>query len=107
MYNVGLVYNKPKEMTAEEMELDPRSYRQAEIIAYELKEGFESRGHEVTMIPASTNLLYEIEQAGPFDVIYNYTVGINNKSEQANIEECLNCWIFHLSDLDYFLKLLQ
>lgn len=85
MYNVGLVYNKPKEMTAEEMELDPRSYRQAEIIAYELKEGFESRGHEVTMIPASTNLLYEIEQAGPFDVIYNYTVGINNKSEQANI----------------------
>lgn len=85
MYKVGLVYNKPKEMTATEKKLDPRSYRQAEIIAYELKEAFESRGHEVTMIPASTNLLYEIEQAGPFDVIYNYAVSINNKSEQANI----------------------
>lgn len=85
MYKVGLVYNKPKDMTKEEMELDPRSYRQAEIIAYELKEGFESRGHEVTMIPASTNLLYDIEQAGNFDIIFNYAVGINNKSEQANI----------------------
>ncbi len=85
MYKVGLVYNKPKEMTAEEMELDPRSYRQGEIIANQIKEGFESRGHKVTMIPASTNLLYDIQQVGELDVIFNSAVGINNKVEQANV----------------------
>lgn len=85
MYNIGLVYNKPKQLTEEELELDPRSHRQAEIIGYEVKEAFESRGHEVTMIPASTNLLYDIQNAGDLDVIFNYAVGINNKNEQANV----------------------
>lgn len=72
-------------MSADELALDPRSFRQAEIIALEIKEGFEENGHKVTLIPASTNLLYDIEQAGHLDVIFNYAVGINNKSEQANV----------------------
>ncbi|GAA0491183.1 D-alanine--D-alanine ligase [Alkalibacterium sp. m-11] len=89
MYKIGLVYNKPKEMTEEEMALDPRSYRQNEIIANDIKEAFETKGHEVKLIPASTSLLYEIKEAGEFDVIFNSAVGINNKNEQANISGML------------------
>ena len=85
MYKVGLLYNKPKDIAEEEKELDPRSYRQPEIIANQIKEALEDRGHEVTMIPASLNLLSDIKEAGDFDVIFNSCVGINNKKEQANI----------------------
>lgn len=84
-YKIGLVYNKPKDLTVEEKELDPRSYRQAEIISSDIKKAFESRGHEVTLIPASTNLLYDIKQLGDIDVIFNSAVGINHKSEQSNV----------------------
>lgn len=72
-------------MTAEEKELDPRSYRQSEIIAKQMKEALEDRGHEITPIPVSTNLLYDINHVGDLDVIFNTSVGINNKSEQANV----------------------
>lgn len=85
MYNVGLVYNEPKDITDKEKELDPRSYKQPLIIATNIKEAFETNGHAVTLIPASTNLLYDIKQAGNFDVIFNSAVGINHKDEQANI----------------------
>lgn len=85
MYNVGLVYNKPKEMTSKEKELDPRSYRQPEIIAKSIKEALESRGHTVKMIPGSYNLIQDIKEAGDLDVIFNSCTGINNKTEQANI----------------------
>ncbi|GAA0351048.1 D-alanine--D-alanine ligase [Alkalibacterium iburiense] len=85
MYKIGLVYNKPKEMTEEEKALDPRSYRQNEIIAHDIKEAFESKGHDVTLIPAYTSLLYDIKQVGELDVIFNSAVGINHKNEQANI----------------------
>ena len=90
MYKIGPVYNQPKEMTEAEKELDPRSYRQNEIIAHDIKEAFESKGHEVTLIPASTSLLYEIKKAGDFDVIFNSAVVINNKNEQANIAGMLD-----------------
>ena len=36
MYKIGPVYNQPKEMTEAEKELDPRSYRQNEIIAHDI-----------------------------------------------------------------------
>lgn len=85
MYKIGLVYNEPKDMTEKEIELDPRSYRQPLIIANNIKRSFETNGNEVTLIPASTNLLYDIKQAGNFDVIFNSAVGINHKDEQANI----------------------
>ena len=85
MYKIGLVYNEPKDITNEEKELDPRSYRQPLIIATNIKNAFETNGHDVTLIPASTNLLYDIKQAGDFDVIFNSAVGINHKEEQANI----------------------
>ena len=85
MYKIGLVYNEPKDITDEEKELDPRSYRQPLIIATNIKNAFETNGHDVTLIPASTNLLYDIKQAGDFDVIFNSAVGINHKEEQANI----------------------
>ncbi len=85
MYNIGLVYNKPKNITAREKSLDPRSYRQPEMIANELKEAFLSKGHKVTMIPASENLIQDIRQAGDIDVIFNSCTGLNNKREQANI----------------------
>lgn len=85
MYKVGLVYNEPKEITAEEKALDPRSYRQSEIIANQIKEALEAKGHQVAMIPASLNLLQDIENAGELDVIFNSCNGINNKNEQANV----------------------
>lgn len=85
MYKIGLVYNEPKDITKKEKELDPRSYRQPLIIANNIKKAFETNGHDVTLIPASTNLLYDIEHAGKFDVIFNSAVGINHKEEQANI----------------------
>lgn len=72
-------------MTAEEKELDPRSYRQSEIIMEQMKETLEERGHEVTSIPVSTNLLYDINNEDDSDVIFNTSVGINNKSEHANV----------------------
>ena len=85
MYKIGLVYNEPKDITDEEKELDPRSYRQPLIIATNIKNAFETNGHDVTLIPATTNLLYDIKHAGDFDVIFNSAVGINHKEEQANI----------------------
>lgn len=85
MYKIGLVYNEPKDITSAEKELDPRSYRQPLIIATNIKEAFEKNGHDVTMIPATTSLLYDIKNAGDFDVIFNSAVGLNNKDEQANI----------------------
>lgn len=85
MYHIGLVYNKPKEITAREKALDPRSYRQPEMIARELQEAFTSKGHRVTMIPASENLIQDIREAGPIDVIFNSCTGLNSKREQANI----------------------
>ena len=85
MYKIGLVYNEPKDITNEEKELDPRSYRQPLIIATNIKNAFETNGHDVTLIPASTNLVYDIKHAGDFDVIFNSAVGINHKDEQANI----------------------
>lgn len=85
MYKIGLIYNEPKDLTDEEKALDPRSYRQPLIIANNIKQSFETNGHDVTLIPASTNLLYDIKQAGNFDVIFNSAVGINHKDEQANI----------------------
>lgn len=85
MYKVGLVYNKPKNITEVEKELDPRSYRQPEIIANQIKEGLEEQGHEVTMIPVTLNLLEDIKDAGDLDVIFNSSTGLNNKKEQANI----------------------
>ena len=51
MYKIGLVYNEPKEITDEEKELDPRSYRQPLIIANNIKDAFEKNGHNVTLIP--------------------------------------------------------
>ena len=71
MYKIGLVYNEPKDITNEEKELDPRSYRQPLIIATNIKTAFETNGHDVTLIPASTSLLYDIKQACDFDVIFN------------------------------------
>lgn len=85
MYNIGLVYNKPKNITRREKALDPRSYRQPEMIARELKEAFLSKGHKVTMIPASENLIQDIRDAGDIDVIFNSCTGLNSKREQANI----------------------
>ena len=85
MYKIGLVYNKPRDINPEEKELDPRSYRQSEIIANHIEEALVSKGHKVTMIPASLNLLQDIEAAGDLDVIFNSCTGINNKKEQANI----------------------
>lgn len=85
MYKIGLVYNKPKEITVEEKELDPRSYRQPEIIANQIKVALEEKGHQVIMIPASLSLLTDIEAAGDLDVIFNSCVGINDKKEQANV----------------------
>jgi D-alanine-D-alanine ligase len=85
MYNVGLVYNKPKKITAAEKELDPRSYRQPEIIANQIKKALEEKGHNVTMIPATFNLLNDIQEAGDLDVIFNSCTGINSKKEQPNI----------------------
>lgn len=85
MYKIGIVYNKPRDLTDEEKELDPRSYKQPEIIAKSVEEAFISKGHDVTMIPASLNLLQDVEEAGEIDVIYNCCTGLNNKSEQANI----------------------
>lgn len=85
MYNVGLVYNKPKKLTDAKRKLDPRSYRQSELIAFQIKDAFEENGHQVTMIPATINLLKDIRNAGDIDVIFNSCTGINNKNEQANI----------------------
>lgn len=50
-----------------------------------MKDALEARGHEVTPVPVSTSLLYDIKNAGDLDVIFNTSVGINNKSEQANV----------------------
>lgn len=85
MFKIGLIYNKPKEISAEEKMLDPRSYRQPEIIAEQLKEALETEGHQVTLIPASINLLQNIKDIGDLDVIFNSCTGLNNKKEQANI----------------------
>lgn len=85
MYKVGLIYNKPKEITEEEKELDPRSYRQSEIIASQIKKALEVKGHQVIMIPASLNLLQDIQSIGHLDVIFNSCTGINSKKEQANV----------------------
>lgn len=85
MYTIGIVYNKPRDLTDEEKILDPRSYKQPEIIAKSVEEAFISKGHKVTMIPASLNLLQDVENAGELDVIYNCCTGLNNKNEQANI----------------------
>lgn len=85
MYKVGLVYTKPKDATAKEKELDPRSYRQSEMIANQIKAGLVDQGHEVTLIPATLNLFQDIEDAGDLDVIFNSSTGINSKKEQANI----------------------
>jgi D-alanine-D-alanine ligase len=50
-----------------------------------MKEALEPRGHEITPIPVSTNLLYDINNIGDLDVVLNTSVGINHKSEQANV----------------------
>lgn len=85
MYKVGLVYNEPKKVTAQEKALDPRSYRQPAIIADHVEQAFVSRGHQVKKIPASLNLLQDIQAVGELDVIFNVCTGINSKQEQANI----------------------
>ncbi len=85
MYRIGLVYNEPKELTAADKELDPRSYRQPAIIADYIEEAFITRGHQVKKIPASLDLLQDIKAAGDLDVIFNCCTGINSKREQANI----------------------
>ncbi|NLC26837.1 MAG: hypothetical protein GX777_09505 [Fastidiosipila sp.] len=85
MYKVGLVYNEPKKQTGKEKILDPRSYRQPAIIADYVEQAFISRGHRVIKIPATLNLLQDIQAAGKLDVIFNICTGINSKQEQANI----------------------
>ncbi len=85
MYKVGLVYNKPKDISVAEKKLDPRSYRQPEIIAKQIKEGLEEQGHEVKMIPVTLSLLEDIKDAGDLDVIFNSSTGLNSKKEQANV----------------------
>ncbi len=69
MYKVGLVYNEPKKQTGKEKILDPRSYRQPAIIADYVEQAFISRGHRVIKIPATLNLLQDIQAAGKLDVI--------------------------------------
>lgn len=85
MYKIGLVYNKPRELSKQEKKLDPRSYRQPEIIALAIEEALINKGHQVVMIPASLNLAQDITDAGNLDVIFNSCTGINSKKEQANI----------------------
>lgn len=85
MYSIGIVYNEARDLTDKELELDPRSYKQAEIIANQVEEALKTFGHDITMIPASLNLLQDIEDAGYLDIIYNCCTGLNNKSEQSNI----------------------
>ncbi|MDD4541823.1 MAG: hypothetical protein PHR78_06675 [Eubacteriales bacterium] len=85
MYKIGLVYNEPKKQSSAEKTLDPRSYRQPAIIADHIEEAFVSRSHQVKRIPASLNLLQDIQAAGELDVIFNVCTGINSKQEQANI----------------------
>ena len=85
MHKIGLVYTEPRELNAAEKALDPRSYRQPAIIADYIEEAFASRGHQVTRIPVTINLLQDIEAAGDLDVIFNCATGIHSKNEQANI----------------------
>ena len=85
MYKIGLVYNEPQKITAAEKKLDPRSYRQPAIIADYIEEAFVTRGHQITRIPASLNLLQDILAADGLDEIFNVSTGIKSKQEQANI----------------------
>lgn len=85
MKTIGLIFSPEKKQTIAQLERDPHGQIQAKTTTTAIKEALESKGYLVKMIPASTNLLKDIENNKPMDALFNICTGINNKREQANV----------------------
>lgn len=84
MLHVGVLYTERKPDKKKD-KLDPHGAIQTSATVKDIKESLIKKGHKVTLIPATINLLKEIEEVKDLDVIFNACTGIRYKREQANI----------------------
>ena len=84
MLHVGLLYTKIE--TGHDMnELNPHGATQINITVKAIEKALLSKGHKVTLISASPDLIQRISRIKDLDVIFNACTGITNKKQQANV----------------------
>lgn len=84
MLHVGLLYTERKKDEKRD-KLDPHGAKQMNNTVRDIKQSIIKKGYRVTLIPATKNLLQDIEDIEDLDVIFNACTGITNKRQQANI----------------------
>lgn len=84
MLHVGLLYTEEKQED-KSGKFDPHGAAQMTNTVKDIEESILKKGHRVTLIPASLDLLQKIEAIEDLDVIFNSCTGITDKIQQANV----------------------
>lgn len=85
MLHVGLLYTEKKQEDKSSGKFDPHGATQMTNTVKAIEESILKKGHRVTLISASLDLLQKIEAIDDLDVIFNSCTGITDKIQQANI----------------------
>lgn len=85
MMHVGLLYTPAEVAKKRDASLDPHGSEQMDLTVKAIEKALKDNGHEVTRIPATLNLLEDIEAIEGMDIIFNACTGITNKMQQANV----------------------
>lgn len=85
MLHVGLLYTKMETSNKNMEELNPHGAIQMNVTVKAIEKALLSKGHKVTLIPATFDLLQRISRIKDLDVIFNACTGITNKRQQANV----------------------
>lgn len=86
MYHVGVVYNDRESLNKDQSYLTNTGNNLNEIAdAQEVKAALEAKGHKVSLIKMSVNILSDILKDDSIDCLINLCCGIKKSKEQANI----------------------
>lgn len=86
MYHVGIVYNDMDGQDDSNNYMTSKKGNLNEIAdANEVKEALESKGHKVSLIKMSKNILTDISKDKSIDCLFNLCCGITKSKEQANV----------------------
>ncbi|WFA08101.1 ATP-grasp domain-containing protein [Tissierella sp. Yu-01] len=85
MLHVGLLYTKMETSNKNMEELNPHGAIQMNVTVKAIEKALFSKGHKVTLFPATFDLLQRISRIKDLDVIFNACTGITNKRQQANV----------------------
>ncbi len=86
MYHVGIVYNDRDDHNQSDNYMTSEKGNLNEIAdANEVKQALEEKGHRVSLIKMSKNILTDISKDKSIDCLLNLCCGITKSKEQANI----------------------